>query len=87
MAPLSGRRLVLGVYGFLVALAGGLGYILGAVVLPAQHDGPLPMAELGPVTFPITPLTMALYGVVAVGLGFGALLALVVSVSRRADRG
>lgn len=86
MDPVPGRRLVFGVYGFLVALAAGLGYVLGAVVLPARHEGPLPMAELGPVTFPITPLTMALYGVLAVGIGFGVLLALVAAVSR-ADRG
>jgi prolipoprotein diacylglyceryltransferase len=86
MDSVPGQRLVFGVYGFLVALAGGFGYFLGAFALPAQYEGPLPPAEFGPVAFRITPLTMALYGAVVVGVGFGVLLALVAAVSRRADR-
>jgi hypothetical protein len=67
----------------LLSVAGLLGLVLGAVILPNQIDDPTPMAQLGPVTFPITPITMAVYGVVMVGVMAGGGLLLVRAVSRR----
>ena len=78
-----GRTVVLGIYGFLVALAAGFGYVLGAVILPARLDGPLPTAQFGPLSFPITPYTLAAYGAVTVALGCGVALLAVAYVSRR----
>ncbi|MFB6120671.1 MAG: hypothetical protein ABEJ68_06095 [Halobacteriaceae archaeon] len=63
----SGRNVVFTVIGVLVAVAATFGVLLGAVILPTRVEGPLPKAALGPVTFPITPVTMAIYGVVMVG--------------------
>lgn len=84
VARLSGRRLVVGIYVAMVALAGLLGAILGAVVLPARVGGDLPEAAFGPLTFPITPVTFALFGMVTVGVGLGVALLAVAAASRRA---
>lgn len=84
MRALRGRSVVLTSYLAMVTLAGVLGYVIGAVVLPRRLDD-VPVAELGPLSFPITPTTMALYGVAVVAVGLGALLGAVVLVSRRYD--
>ena len=81
-AVLSGRRVVATVYLGVVALAGVLGYILG-MILPAQKN--VQMAELGPVSFEITPVSFALYGMVMLAVSLGVLLALVQFVSSRYD--
>jgi hypothetical protein len=81
-AVLSGKRVVATVYVGVVALAGVLGYILG-IILPAQKN--VEMAELGPITFEITPVSFALYGMVMLALALGVLLALVQVASRVDD--
>lgn len=81
-AVLSGKRVVATVYVGVVALAGVLGYVLG-IILPAQKN--VQMAELGPVTFEITPVSFALYGMVMLALSLGVLLALVHLASSRID--
>lgn len=80
-----GRSIVLAIYCTMIVVAAGFGYLLGAVILPRTVDGPLPRAELGPVTFPITPLTLAVYGSVSIGVALGVALLAVVYVSRRYD--
>ena len=77
----SGSSVVVTVVGVLVAVAGLFGLLLGAVILPARVSDPLPKAGLGPITFEITPLSMAVYGMVMVGslLLVGLLLVHVVS--------
>lgn len=83
MRRIAGRRVVVAIYLAMVALAGLLGFVLGSVVLPSRLDGGLPSAELGPLVFPITPLTFAIYGVVMVGTTLGIGLFLVAYVSER----
>ena len=70
------------VYVGVVALAGVLGYIIG-IILPAQKN--VQMAELGPLTFEITPVSFALYGMVMLAVSLGVLLALVQIVGSRYD--
>ena len=43
------------------------------------------MAELGPLTFEITPVSFALYGMVMLAVSLGVALALVQFVSRYDD--
>lgn len=81
-AVLSGRRVVATVYLGVVGLAGVLGYILG-IILPAQKD--VHVAELGPLTFDITPISFALYGMVMLAVSLGVFLALVQFVGNRYD--
>jgi len=81
-AATSGRRVVAVVYVGVVLLSGLLGAIIG-VVLPAQND--LTTARLGPITFPVSPLTFAVYGMVMVGVGLAVLLGAVQFVSRYDD--
>ncbi|WP_227130656.1 DUF7520 family protein [Halorubellus salinus] len=81
-AVLSGKRVVATVYVGVVALAGVLGYVLG-IILPAQKN--VEMAELGPITFEITPVSFALYGMVMLALSLGVFIALVQVASRVDD--
>lgn len=77
----GGRRVVVGLYVVVVAVTGVLGAVLGAVGpedLTSVHL--FGLLELRP-----TPLGLAVYGAVTVGVLLGALLALVAAVSRRAD--
>lgn len=76
----SGERVVVQLYGIIVALAGVMGFVLGNI-RPADLEPEL----FGVIALPPTPLGVAIYGVVTVGLGLGVLLALVVYVSRRTD--
>jgi hypothetical protein len=70
------------VYVGIVLLSGLLGAIIG-VILPAQHD--LANARLGPITFPVTSLNFAIYGMIMVGLTLAVLLVAVQFVSRYDD--
>lgn len=79
----SGPSVVVTVVGVLVTVAGVFGLLLGAVILPARVSDPLPKATLGPLTFEITPVTMAVYGVVMVGSVLLVGLLLVRAVSDR----
>ncbi len=81
-ATTSGRRVIAVVYVGVVLLSGLLGSIIG-VVLPAQND--LTTAQLGPISFPVSPLTFAVYGMVMVGLSLAVLLGAVQFVSRYDD--
>ncbi len=77
----GGRSFVVGFYALIVALTGVVGAVLGAV-------GPRDLTAvklLGLVELPPTPLGLAVYGVVTVGLALGVPLALVVLVSEMAD--
>jgi multidrug efflux pump subunit AcrB len=83
----SGSGVVMAVAGVLVTVAAVFGLLLGAVILPARVSGPLPEAVVGPLTFEITPVTMAVYGVVMVGtvLLVGIVLVRAVSAYRLAE--
>lgn len=79
---LEGRRVIVRMYAAIVALAGVVGWLLGAVILPATVGGD-PVASLGPISFHITATSMAIYGVLMVGVSLGVLLLAVIAVSER----
>lgn len=77
----GGRSFVIAFYGLIVTITGVLGAVLGAF-------GPGDLTSvtlLGLVELPPTPLGLAVYGVVTVGLALGVPLVLVAYVSRRVD--
>jgi hypothetical protein len=74
----SGERVVVWLYVVIVALAGVMGFVLGSI-RPENLEPEL----FGVVALPPTPLGVAIYGVVTIGIGLGVLLGLVVVVSRR----
>lgn len=81
--PGLGRRILLAVGGIVVLLSGGIGWIVGS-------NGALEAAAvLGTgFTIPVTPGTVALYGVVVSTAVLGGLFGLVELASRlEADRG
>ena len=77
----GGRSLVVVLYVVLVAITGVVGAVLGAV----GPEDLRPVRLLGLVELQPTPLGLAIYGVVTVGLVLGVALALVAYVSRRVD--
>ena len=78
---IGGRRMVLGLYTGIVALAALFGAMIG-LVLPVKKGVP-DTAEFGPFAFEINPLNFAVYGAVMVGLSLGALFLLMAAVSAR----
>ncbi len=76
----SGSRFVTGLYVALVALSGIFGYVIGAI-RPEDLDPELFFI----IQLPPTPLGLAIYGMVTVGLSLGILLVLVRVVGRRYD--
>ncbi|WP_324662819.1 DUF7520 family protein [Haloarcula sediminis] len=80
VAETPGEKVVVQMYVIIVALAGVMGFVLGAI-RPAD----LEPALFGVVALPPTPFGVALYGMITVGIGLGVLLGLVVYVSRRTD--
>jgi hypothetical protein len=89
----AGRRVVLWMYAGAVATAGLFGYVLGIIVYGGSGGPAGPLVEgsapeygtVGPVVFELTPLNLALFGTVAVGVLLGVGLAAIVFVSERAD--
>lgn len=81
--PTAGRRVVLAIYGVAVVVAGLFGYALGLVIQPNLLNGHL--GTLGPIVFELTPLNLAVYGMVMVGVTLGVLLLLVSYASRHDD--
>jgi hypothetical protein len=75
-----GTRVVLFVYGAIVAVAGVMGLVLGSI-----RPDDLQPELFGVVSLPPTPVGVAIYGMVTVGVGLGAFLGLVMYVSRRWD--
>lgn len=78
----TGPRLIVTVYVGLVLVAGAFGALVG-VILPVKKD--VAMAAFGPITFSVTPLNMAVYGMINVGLALGVLMLAVRYVSHRYD--
>lgn len=76
----SGRRVVLGLYLLVVAVAGVVGLAIGVAVPGLRRP-----AFLFLVAFPATPLGFAAYGALTVAVVLGVPLAGVAYVSRRAD--
>ena len=74
----AGDRVVVQLYLIIVGIAGVMGFILGTIS-PAALEPEL----FGVIALPPTPVGVAIYGVVTVGVGLGVLLGLVVYVSRR----
>nr|WP_276282170.1 cox cluster protein [Halorussus sp. DT72] len=72
---------MVGFYGVIVTLTGVVGAVLGV----AGPDDLTAVKLLGLVELQPTPLGLAVYGMVTVGLALGVPLALVVLVSKRAD--
>jgi len=76
----SGWKIVVQLYVSIVVLAGIMGFILGSI-RPEDLDPEL----FGFISLPPTPVGVALYGFITVGVGLGTLLGLVMYVSERAD--
>lgn len=74
----AGRRLVLALYGIVVALATAMGFAIG-IIAPRDMNPRL----FGLVALPPTPFGMAVYGAVTIAVGLGVLLGLVEIASRR----
>jgi len=77
---LAGRRLVVGLYLVVVAVAAFLGLVIG-LIAPKELDPRL----FGLIDMPPTPLGMAAYGGITLAVLLGALLLAVAYVSRRYD--
>jgi hypothetical protein len=80
---LGGRRVITGLYVGIVAFAAAFGAILG-IILPARANVP-PMAEFGPLTFRITPVSFAVYGAVMIGVTLGVLLLVMNYIAEQYD--
>ena len=74
---LGGRWFVIILYGVVVAIAGGLGYLIGSFT-PKGLDPEL----FGVFQFPPTPLGMAAYGAITLAVILGVFIGGVVLVSR-----
>jgi hypothetical protein len=74
-----GSRVVVLLYVVVVAITGLTGYLLGSI----GPDGLRPVALFGFITLPPTPIGLALYGAITLGVGLGVALGLVAFVSRR----
>ncbi|MFD1645084.1 DUF7520 family protein [Haloarchaeobius litoreus] len=81
---LRGRRVVVGIYLAVVALAGVFGAAVG-VLLPVESGRDIQQASFAGIEFAVTPLNFAIYGIVMVGVGLGLLLLAVRFVSRFDD--
>ena len=79
-ARLSGPRFVLILYAGLVAVAGAAGFLIGTTVSNVRPPEFLLLVE-----FPPTPLGLAVYGALTIGLALGVPLLAVILVSRRID--
>ena len=77
----GGRSFVFVLYGVVVAITGVLGAMLGAF----GPEDLTSVALLGVLELPPTPLGLATYGVVTVGLALGVPLVLVAYASRLDD--
>lgn len=71
-----GRRIVIAIYAGLVGFAAMMGTILGIVVEDLQS-----VALFGLIPIPPTPIGLAVYGAVTIGVVLGVLLLLVVYVA------
>jgi predicted exporter len=87
-----GRRVVAWMYVGAVAVAGVFGFVLGEIIYGnggatgPLADGPQPQyGSVGPIAFQLNGPTLALFGIVAVGLLLGVGLAAIVYVSNRAE--
>jgi len=72
-----GRRILLALGGSMVLLGGVLGLIVGA-----NGGDTVGQLSVGPLTVPVTPLAMALYGMAVVALAIGGLYGLIAVASR-----
>lgn len=77
----GGRSFVIGFYALIVAITGVIGAVLGV----AGPEDLTSVRLLGLFELQPTPLGLAVYGIVTVGLALGVPLALVVLVSNLAN--
>lgn len=68
----AGRRVVVAIYVGLTAFAGLMGFILGIVIEDLEG-----IALFGLISVPPTPVGLAVYGAVTIGIVLGILLLLV----------
>lgn len=78
---LQGRSLVVGLYVLIVSFAGVVGVLLGAF----GPEGMRQVELFGVIELQPTPVGLAIFGMVTIGLFLGILLSLVVFVSERYD--
>jgi hypothetical protein len=75
----GGHRIIILLYAVVVAIAGIMGGVIGSIGLRDLK----PVTALGLLTVQPTPFGLAAFGMLTVGAGLGAVLLLVVAVSRR----
>lgn len=75
----DGERIIVALYVIVVAITGLMGGVIGSIGLRNLQ----PVSYLGLVTFQPTPFGLAMFGMTTVGTLLGAILLLVVFVSRR----
>lgn len=75
----GGRSVVLFLYVAIVVFTGFVGFLLASLGVATE-----PVAFLGLIEFPATPIGLALYGSLTLATVLGVPLVLVVYVSRRA---
>jgi hypothetical protein len=66
----AGHRAVLLIVGLSIGTVSSLGFLVG-VFGPQTLD----VGRIGPITFPVTPLTLAAYGLVMTGTALGVFVA------------
>ena len=82
---LDGSALVVTMYAIIVAFAGTVGAIIGALAPDLLGEELEPVMLLGVVKIQPTPLGLATFGSVTIGLVLAVLLLLVMYVSRYDD--
>lgn len=69
---IAGKRAVLLIVGLSVGIVSSLGFLIGVFGPPTLDVG-----RIGPITFPVTPVTLATYGLVMTGAALGVFVACV----------
>lgn len=72
---IAGQRAVLLIIGLSVGIVASLGFLIG--VFGPSTAG---VGQIGPITFPVTPVTLATYGLVTTGTALGVFVVLVARV-------
>lgn len=66
----AGHRAVLLIVGLSVGIVASLGFLIG-LFGPSTVD----VGRIGPIAFPVTPVTLAIYGIVMTGAALGVFVA------------
>ncbi|QDX39660.1 hypothetical protein [Salarchaeum sp. JOR-1] len=81
----SGRRVIQVMYVVTIAVVGVFGYLVGLAIQPRLMELGVSEIGVGPLMLPVSPLNVAIIGMVLVGVGLTVAFGLVAVVSRYAD--